>query len=86
MTVLAPQKDQLRQLSEGIRRGVATAEATVFVRDLCNHPSNVMTPTKIAREAKSHREGNRREPEDPRTERHGSTRDGRLTGRREGQP
>ncbi|HEY5931505.1 MAG TPA: leucyl aminopeptidase, partial [Nitrospira sp.] len=52
MTILAPQKDQLRQLSEGIRRGVATAEATVFVRDLCNHPSNVMTPTKIAQEAK----------------------------------
>ena len=52
MTILAPQKDLLRQLSEGIRRGVATAEATVFVRDLCNHPSNVMTPTKIAQEAK----------------------------------
>jgi leucyl aminopeptidase len=53
MTVLAPQKGQLRQLSEGIRRGVATAEATVFVRDLCNHPSNVMTPTRIASEAKT---------------------------------
>ncbi|MGQ0555471.1 MAG: leucyl aminopeptidase [Nitrospiraceae bacterium] len=53
MTVLAPRKDQLRQLSEGIRRGVATAEATVYVRDLCNHPSNVMTPTKIASEAKT---------------------------------
>lgn len=53
MTILAPQKDQLRQLSEGIRRGVATAEATVFVRDLCNHPSNVMTPTKIAQEARA---------------------------------
>jgi len=53
MTILAPQKAQLRQLSEGIRRGVATAEATVFVRDLCNHPSNVMTPTKIANEAKA---------------------------------
>ena len=44
MTLLAPQKAQLRQLGEGIRRGVATAEATVLVRDLCNHPSNVMTP------------------------------------------
>ncbi|MFZ1804096.1 MAG: leucyl aminopeptidase [Nitrospira sp.] len=53
MTVLAPQKDHLRQLSEGIRRGVATAEATVYVRDLCNHPSNVMTPTRIASEAKT---------------------------------
>lgn len=53
MSVLASQKAQLRQLAEGIRRGVATAEATVFVRDLCNHPSNVMTPTKIANEAKA---------------------------------
>lgn len=53
MTILAPQKDLVRQLTEGIRRGVATAEATVFVRDLCNHPSNVMTPTRIASEAKS---------------------------------
>lgn len=53
MAILAPQKGQLRQLSEGIRRGVATSEATVFVRDLCNHPSNVMTPTKIADEAKA---------------------------------
>ena len=53
MTILAPQKSRLRQLTEGIRRGVATAEATVLVRDLCNHPSNVMTPTRIANEAKA---------------------------------
>jgi leucyl aminopeptidase len=53
MTILAPEKGQLHQLTEGIRRGVATAEATVFVRDLCNHPSNVMTPTRIAQEAKT---------------------------------
>jgi leucyl aminopeptidase len=53
MVVLVSQNDQLRELSEGVRRGVATAEATVFVRDLCNHPSNVMTPTKIATEAKA---------------------------------
>jgi leucyl aminopeptidase len=53
MTILAPHKEHLRELSEGVRRGVATAEATVFVRDLCNHPSNVMTPGKIAAEAKA---------------------------------
>lgn len=52
MTILGVSKGQLHQLAEGIRRGVATAEATTFVRDLCNHPSNVMTPTKIAGEAK----------------------------------
>lgn len=53
MTLLAQQKGQVRQLTEGVRRGVAAAEATVFVRDLCNHPSNVMTPTRIAHEARS---------------------------------
>jgi len=53
MRILIPQKGQLRQVTEGIRRGVATAEATVFVRDLCNHPSNVLTPTRVADEAKT---------------------------------
>ncbi|MDP1945993.1 MAG: leucyl aminopeptidase [Nitrospirota bacterium] len=53
MKILVPQKSQLKQVTEGIRRGVATAEATVFVRDLCNHPSNVLTPTKVAEEAKA---------------------------------
>jgi leucyl aminopeptidase len=53
MRILIPQKDRLRQVTEGVRRGVATAEATVFVRDLCNHPSNVLTPTRVAREAKT---------------------------------
>ncbi|MCP9469986.1 MAG: leucyl aminopeptidase [Nitrospira sp.] len=53
MTLLTSQSSDMRPLSEGVRRGVATAEAAVFVRDLCNHPSNVMTPTKIAEEAKA---------------------------------
>src|ERR1043165_2457817 len=53
MKILIPRKSQLRQATEGIRRGVATAEATVFVRDLCNHPSNVLTPTIVADEAKT---------------------------------
>ena len=53
MRVLIPMKAQSRQVTEGIRRGVATAEATVFVRDLCNHPSNVLTPTRVADEAKA---------------------------------
>lgn len=53
MTVLLSRTVELEQISEGIRRGVATAEATVFVRDLSNHPSNVMTPTRIAQEAKT---------------------------------
>jgi len=53
MRILVPEKGQLRQVAEGVRRGVATAEATVFVRDLCNHPSNVLTPTRVANEAKT---------------------------------
>src|SRR5437016_546586 len=53
MRILIPRKSQLRQVTEGVRRGVATAEATVFVRDLCNHPSNVLTPTRVADEAKT---------------------------------
>ncbi|MBK5280844.1 MAG: leucyl aminopeptidase, partial [Nitrospiraceae bacterium] len=53
MRILIPKKGQLRQVTEGIRRGVATAEATVFVRDLCNHPSNILTPTRVANEAKT---------------------------------
>jgi len=53
MGILIPRKGQLRQVTEGVRRGVATAEATVFVRDLCNHPSNVLTPTRVADEAKA---------------------------------
>jgi leucyl aminopeptidase len=53
MKILIPQKGQLKQVSEGVRRGIATAEATVFVRDLCNHPSNVLTPTRVAEEAKA---------------------------------
>jgi leucyl aminopeptidase len=53
MRILTQQKDQLRQVTEGVRRGVATAEATVFVRDLCNHPSNVLTPARVADEAKT---------------------------------
>jgi leucyl aminopeptidase len=53
MNILIPRKGQLRQVTEGVRRGGATAEATVFVRDLCNHPSNVLTPTRVANEAKA---------------------------------
>ena len=53
MSVLVPHKDGLRPVAEGVRRGVATAEATVLVRDLCNHPSNVLTPTMVANEAKA---------------------------------
>lgn len=52
LTVLAADAREVADLKEGARRGVATAEAAMLVRDLCNHPSNVMTPTRVAAEAK----------------------------------
>jgi leucyl aminopeptidase len=52
ITVLEPDAAELPDVKEGVRRGMASAEATAFVRDLCNHPSNVMTPERIAGEAK----------------------------------
>ena len=52
MTVVEPRAAKVTEIKEGLRRGLACAEATIFVRDLCNHPSNVMTPTRIAAEAK----------------------------------
>jgi len=52
LTVLAGDAWQVDDLKEGVRRGTAAAEAAMFVRDLCNHPSNVMTPTRVAAEAK----------------------------------
>ena len=53
ITMLAPSNGKVSDLEEGVRRGLASAEATAFVRDLCNHPSNVMTPTRLAKEAKA---------------------------------
>ncbi|MEC4890921.1 MAG: leucyl aminopeptidase [Nitrospira sp.] len=53
MCVLVTGKEALRSVTEGLRRGVATAEAAVLVRDLCNHPSNVLTPAMVANEAKA---------------------------------
>ncbi|HEY4485314.1 MAG TPA: leucyl aminopeptidase, partial [Nitrospiria bacterium] len=35
----------------GVKRGQVLAEAANYVRDLCNHPSNVVTPTRLAEEA-----------------------------------
>ncbi len=53
MTLLAAQANQVRGMRTGVRRGEASAEATSFARDLSNHPSNVMTPSRVAREAKA---------------------------------
>ena len=52
MTFVAPTAAQVGEIKLGVRRGEAGAEATAFARDLCNHPANVMTPSRVAEEAK----------------------------------
>ncbi len=47
------EEDRWRGVQTGIRRGEVISEATNFVRDLANHPSNVVTPTRLAEEARS---------------------------------
>ncbi len=43
---------RLIELEEGIRIGRIVSDAANFVRDLGNHPSNVVTPSRLAEEAK----------------------------------
>jgi leucyl aminopeptidase len=52
MTVVVPDDGKLSKVRQGVRYGRIVGEATTFVRDLCNHPANVVTPTYIAREAR----------------------------------
>lgn len=52
MTLVSPRVNQVPDLKEGARRGLVSAEATAFVRDLGNHPANVMTPSRLAQEAR----------------------------------
>ncbi len=51
MTLLANRANQVSGMKTGVRRGEASANATSFARDLCNHPANVMTPSRVAQEA-----------------------------------
>jgi len=53
MTLLANHANQVSAMKTGVRRGEASANATSFARDLCNHPSNVMTPSRVAQEAQT---------------------------------
>jgi len=52
MTVLVSDSNALAQVQQGAEQGQIVGEATTYVRDLCNHPANVVTPTYIANEAK----------------------------------
>ncbi len=52
MSVVTSDPRALAQAQQGVRQGQVIGEATTFVRDLCNHPANVVTPTYIANEAR----------------------------------
>lgn len=53
MTLLASRANQVSGMKTGARRGEASANATWFARDLCNHPANVMTPSRVTQEAQT---------------------------------
>ncbi len=46
--ILLGGREDLKETEGGVREGKAIAEATNFVRDLINQPSNEMTPAKLA--------------------------------------
>lgn len=52
ITLLTNHANQINGIKTGAKRGEASAQATSLARDLCNHPANVMTPTRVAQEAK----------------------------------
>ncbi len=52
MTLVVSDPRALAEVQQGVRQGRIIGEATAFVRDLCNHPANVVTPTYIATEAR----------------------------------
>ena len=52
MTVLVDKASLVTTVKRGVQRGEATGEATCFARDLCSHPANVMTPSRVVEEAK----------------------------------
>jgi len=51
-TILSTQPAHLSSIQTGTRWGVATGEAACLVRDLCNLPANVLTPSRVVGEAK----------------------------------
>ena len=52
-TVLAPTSASQPKVTAGAKRGQTLGEATCFVRDMCNHPANVMKPSRVVTEAKA---------------------------------
>lgn len=52
ITLLVSGAGELSATKTGVRRGEASGSATAFVRDLCNHPANVLTPSRVVEEAR----------------------------------
>jgi len=52
LTLLVTAAGELGDAKGGVRRGEASGSATTFVRDLCNHPANVLTPSRVVEEAR----------------------------------
>ncbi len=52
-TILAPSSSSLSTVKDGAKRGQVLGEATSFVRNLSNHPANVMTPSRVVTEARA---------------------------------
>ena len=53
MTLVFPNRTWMKQASQGAQDGQIIAQAASFTRDLVNHPSNVVTPTRLSEEARS---------------------------------
>ena len=52
-TLLAPTTASQAEIKAGAQRGRILGEATCFVRNLCNHPANIMKPSRVMAEAKA---------------------------------
>jgi len=53
ITLVDRAEGKIAEVAGGSRTGQILADATNFVRDLCNHPSNVVTPSRLAEEARA---------------------------------
>jgi leucyl aminopeptidase len=52
-TLLAPTSETQSTINVGAKRGQILGEATSFVRDMSNHPANIMKPSRVVGEAKT---------------------------------
>jgi leucyl aminopeptidase len=50
-TIIEENKNRLKKVEAGVKWGNLAAWSTTFSRDLINHPSNVVTPTKLSQVA-----------------------------------